>query len=71
MPNDSEDAIEKDLGEDPEAEAECDRIIGEMSDKEIVGRGFIGPFGQISTRPLSRLMFCIFFILSLTSHYKL
>jgi hypothetical protein len=33
VPNDSEDAIEKDLGEDPEAEAECDRIIGEMSDK--------------------------------------
>jgi hypothetical protein len=58
VPNDSEDTIGKDLGVDAEAEAEYDNKISEISEKEVVGRGFIDLFGQILTKPLSRLMFC-------------
>jgi condensin complex subunit 1 len=50
IPNDAEDAIEKELGVDAEAEAERDRKISEISEKEIVGRGLIGLFGQILVR---------------------
>jgi condensin complex subunit 1 len=49
-PDDSEDAIEKELGVDAEAEAERDRKISEISEKEIVGRGLIGLFGQVLVR---------------------
>ena len=45
-----DEAIEKELGVDAEAEAERDRRISEISEKEIVGRGLIGLFGQLLVR---------------------
>lgn len=50
IPDDTESAIEKELGVDAEAEAERDRKISEISEKEIVGRGLLGLFGQILVR---------------------